>query len=180
MLSTCNSQAQLTKGNWLVGGDVGYSKFKTIQMGTTNINFRIFECYPRLGYFFIDKVAGGLKLTSRFSKGKNLQPDGTRTAQTENRIGAGPFFRYYFLNTSNRVNAFTDASAHYTVVTNNNVGLADKSWLYDLSAGAVIFFNINVGVEFLLTYQYWNQLKTDLRNKNLLFKIGLQVHLEKE
>ncbi len=85
------SQAQITKGNWMVGGDAFFSSATnkdangSVEQSSTQLLFR-----PNLGYFFIDRLVGGLGTSFGFSRinGENNPNEG---------INLRPFLRYYFL-----------------------------------------------------------------------------------
>jgi hypothetical protein len=90
ILFTVSANSQITKGNWMVGGDASYDNSKVFDtnneiIGSGN-SIRIF---PNIGYFIIDKFALGLN--GNFNYGKsNGSPSNVG-------YGGGPFARYYFL-----------------------------------------------------------------------------------
>jgi len=54
------AQAQLTKGNWLVGGNASYSSTQSENAAsTTTTNRKSLTAEPDIGYFFFDKFAVG-------------------------------------------------------------------------------------------------------------------------
>lgn len=177
---TMTSNAQITKGNWLVGGDAfgssttyKYQANEDSEAGTD----RIYEIRinPNIGYFFIDKLAGGLQVNLFFndfdaSNGQGLKNHG---------YGLGPFVRYYFLNQEKRINVF--AQANYSVRFGEKYqkdNAIDASG-YGLQAGTVLFFNQSVGLELSLKYTSITIKSDDSKTNNLLVGLGFQIHLEK-
>lgn len=171
---------QITKGNWMVGGNFSYSRQNSSGNDATNSIYRIIDIEANGGYFFYDKIAAGINLNTIFSKTKVTGREG---ASVQNNYSAGSFMRYYFLHAENRINLFAGAGASYLFHTSesngNNMGEL-QSLSYSFSAGTVIFLNTSVGVECLLAYNNTDVLKFDIRNEVFQFKIGLQIHLKKE
>ena len=63
---TSLSYSQITKNNWLVGGSGNFKTTKTEKLsdGTKPYDDRtIFSFSPNVGYFFYDKLAGGISLS---------------------------------------------------------------------------------------------------------------------
>lgn len=169
---TLTTYSQITKGNWLVGGNGRFQSSKTYyqqgQLKLTSINIS-----PNIGYFIHDKIAGGLRLNYSYSKGGSLNPPYSKYSSWK----IGPFARYYFFKNENRVNLIADAGVSWNINSDNG----DKSrhgYEYNFMTGPVIFFNSAVGIECLAGYQ---RGRFDAINYDIfLFTIGLQIHLEKE
>ncbi|MFG6685084.1 hypothetical protein ACGK9U_00770 [Mariniflexile sp. HNIBRBA6329] len=161
--------AQITEGNWMVGGDASFynSKIKgenEESLGSSN-GIRL---YPNIGYFFIDQFAGGLN--ANFNYGK---PSG---GLSNVGFGLGPFVRYYFLNPEKRINVFADANYNYYYSKTKGFPVSNGS-NYRFKAGPVIYFNSSVGLELTLDY---SSTKFDTYTSNdFRFALGLQIHLEK-
>ena len=84
--------AQITKGNWLVGGDVALSYSKSKYETLPDASSFAFDISPNIGYFVYNKIAGGIKVDYYKSKYK----DDLGSSTFENFYLA-PFARYYFL-----------------------------------------------------------------------------------
>jgi outer membrane protein W len=177
------SSAQLTKGNWLVGGAASfYSTKYTYSSGTTSFSSNDLKitATPSIGYFLSDKFSTGLRLSYTKTKSIATTPSGGNT--NENRLNFGPFARYYFLKTNKSFNLLTDVGYQYglywfTPTTGNRS-------MFSASVGTVVFFNSSVGLEFLVGYYSQREaIKSALEYKNedkgLQMSIGLQFHLEK-
>ncbi|MBX9732610.1 MAG: hypothetical protein K2X37_01000, partial [Chitinophagaceae bacterium] len=131
------SSAQLTKGNWLVGG-AGYFTSASYS-GTTAASYKqtIIQISPNIGYFFIDKLSIGLKPGYSYNK-TNL---GT-TPTSSSTFSVGPFARYYLLNIKNQVNIFSEVNYQFNKNTTDNQSFSYNQ--FSVSAGPVIFFNSSV------------------------------------
>jgi hypothetical protein len=169
------SKAQITKGNWLFGGNISLSNEKDKNDFGTQLNQTEFEISGNAGYFFINKLAAGLRPDFFFAKTKT-----NVNTLKQNNSSVGPFVRYYFLSAENRVNLFLDggyAYGFYKVTSQDNVA----SNTFYFFAGPVIFLNSVVGLELSLGYRTTKFQDNIHNSRNIMqAKIGLQFHLEKE
>ncbi len=183
LVISITANSQLTKRSWLVGGALSYSSSQSKGTDAINAKTRVLNTSANIGYFAIDKLAFGIVISSVFSKVKQPEINGTILTSTQNKNGFGPFIRYYFLNVEKRINLLSEASFIYSILTVNNSGsVQDKSKTIDwnLFAGPVIYFNSSVGIEFLAGYNNSKVIDIDSKGQTIRFKIGLQIHLEKE
>lgn len=167
-------KSQITKGNWMVGGLINYSRtnYNSENYGPTHIFYNV-QIKPNVGYFITDKLASGLKIG--FSKtGDNV--GGTSGYLTYTDFNIGPFIRYYFLKKDNLINVLTEGSYQYGFEHGNSGGPNKNS--IALSAGPVVYFNSSVGLEFLITYSTYKFSSISGSNNTILFGFGLQIHLE--
>ncbi len=174
-LSTVN--AQITKGNWMIGGGANFNFDKsevTNSNGFTSssrvTNFRI---TPVIGYFVNDKFALGLSPFLAFSN-----PEGSNNNTSS--YGAGPFVKYYFLKTENRINLFAQTS--YFLAYTKNLSGTGRSSSFEFKTGPVYYFNSSVGLELTLNYKndnLNNNSGSEGTSNRISFNIGFQVHLEK-
>lgn len=157
--------AQINKGQWLAGGNISFYSDKQGDSKVTS-----FTVSPNAGYFFINNLAGGLRLEYTSSKVK-----GGGDASTS--FTAAPFVRYYFLPAAQKVNVFADGEYGF-----GKAGSSDKKSLnlYAISAGPAIFLTPNTALEFALTYQSFGgdyyEINGDRYNRFGL-NIGFQIHL---
>jgi hypothetical protein len=176
------SSGQLTQNNWLLGGNLAYTRYAKGSQGILRKGSSL-DASLNSGYFLIDKLAGGIRTNYEFGKSKYPQPDGSTNVLRQTTLGLGPFIRYYFLRVENRVNLFSDAGFLYSVNTNNTISTGrqtSNSWSSSFGVGTVVFLNTSVGIEFLLAYDHYKEIDVDSRDNQLQFKIGLQFHLERE
>jgi hypothetical protein len=179
-LFSINSNGQITKGNWIVGGNANFlyanSKTETSDTKTTTIGLT-----PNIGYFFVDKLAGGIRLSSYNNKVKFGPPNNNFTKFSNYSIG--PFIRYYFLQVDKQYNIITEITYQFgkeKVETNNSSGVDISKNNFTFSAGPVIYFNSSVGIEFLLNYTSSGNNTNNSRSNSIGAGIGLQIHLQKE
>lgn len=169
------ANCQITKGNWLFGGNISFSSTKSSSDLGSNTT-TTFQITGSGGYFFIDKLAAGIKANIynyNYKRNENDPPGVTE-------LSVGPFIRYYFLPIEQRVNLFAAGSYAYgsgKVAGQKAISSNEISFL----AGPVVFLNNNVGIEFTIGYSFLKS-NDDAHNKRNLFQtgIGLQIHLEKE
>ena len=173
LLFSLTANAQITKGYWMVGGS---GSFKTTTTETINTGskseYTILEISPNIGYFFADKIAGGINTNFYYNPYEGASNIG---------YGVGPFLKYYFLDTEKLVNVFVEASYLYFENTNkSDVGGFTRSPnnSYGLKAGPVVYFNDSVALELALEYSRVNINKTVIEN-NFLISVGFQIHLIK-
>ncbi|WP_445737455.1 hypothetical protein [Mariniflexile sp.] len=158
--------AQLTKGNWMVGGDVSF----TYSQGKSDIAGKTFTVTgsPNIGYFFFNKIAAGAKVNYTFSESKFERG----TSEFE-RLLIAPFARYYFLEVDKPVNVFLESAYRYAILNENN------STEFSLKGGVAIFLNSSVALEVSLNYLNSKSKNEYVGSQDLLLGFGIQVNLEK-
>lgn len=188
LLSVNTAIGQLTKGSWLVGGSGAFnSNDHSNDYGTPSYKETIAQLQPNIGYFFIDRLAGGLKLSMSLRRTKMAEE--FYNLQKNNSYGFGPFVRYYILNGESRFNFLVEGSYQYQIERGGHVrsdnseprpvrmGQYTKN-VFGVAGGPVIYFNRSIGLELLAGYNFTGY--TGNKNSELWFGIGLQIHLEKE
>ena len=167
LLSFLTSNAQITKGNWMVGGN---GSFYSAQLKNENTNTSSnsigLELRPNLGYFVIDKFAVGITPLIAYNKPEN--------GNSVTSYGIGPYARYYLLKTENKINVLTQVGYAYSGSNNSN----NKSTALDFKAGPVVYFNNSVAFEMTINYNI-NNLNSSTTYNILSIGLGFQIHLEK-
>jgi|AAFX01.1.fsa_nt_gi hypothetical protein len=166
-----SSFSQITKNNWLVGGNGSFSSTKSESSSISNTSRTYWRIEPNIGYFFLDKFAAGVSVLINHEK----TSIGTMSSK-QTYYSIGPFARYYFLPADRQVNIFSEGSYQHLVLNPGN----DGSNSYTLLLGTVVFFNNCVGLEFTTGYSITNNSKSDLKYRIIQVGLGLQVHLEKD
>jgi Outer membrane protein beta-barrel domain len=169
------SHSQITKGNWMLGGNTGFSSTNYESNVGSKSTFIVLRGSPNVGYFFSDKVAAGLRLDFLNNKQKATS---TNTSSKYTTMGLGPFVRYYFLQSNSQTNILVEASYQYG--TEKGDSWKYKKNTFSLVAGPVIYLNTVVGMEFLVGYFSSKYMDYDGNNNSLQVGIGFQIHLEKE
>jgi hypothetical protein len=163
------SNAQITKRNWMVGGNGTISRQQEKLLGS-DVRSTMIQLSPNLGYFIIDKFAIGVRPGFNYV---NLKTNTFHSRTTSWAVG--PFTRYYFLPAENRTNVFTETAYQYFSSSNG-----DYQTLFLFSGGPVIFFNESVGLEITANYKIFRIHSTETSSKTFFIAIGLQIHLERE
>jgi len=168
------ANSQVTKGNWLVGGNASFSMIKN---GYSRDNY--LQLSPNIGYFILDKLAAGLKLDFGTIK---TNVNGSEDFEKNISFDFGPFVRYYFLPVDKQFNVLVEGSYQHGIekARSNYVITKYQKNTFSFATGPVIYFNTSVGLEFLIRYTGLKYETTPSYHNNLQFAIGLQVHLEKE
>ncbi|TAN01261.1 MAG: hypothetical protein EPN39_02595 [Chitinophagaceae bacterium] len=166
-----SSDAQITKGNWMVGGDASfsldYTRYEYDEIAPTH-GFRGLIS-PGVGYFLIDKLTMGLKADLNFNHFRN----GTPHMETQFSLNTGPFLRYYFLPAENIINIFGGAAYEHFFHT-----YANPANTYSVFAGPTFFFNSSVAAELLAGLDYFKP-KGNAITTSFKVNIGLQIYLKK-
>lgn len=168
-----SSFAQIEKGYWMVGGSGSYRSTEYVNDNPTlSSDYTILRLAPNIGYFFADKLAGGLNGTFYYN------PIGGGAYNIG--YGIGPFARYYFRANQKLINVFVQANYLYYVDNNYSAGgrAQFNSNSYGLKAGPVIYFNDGVALELAFEYVR-NNINNTVKATDLGITIGFQIHLKK-
>lgn len=162
------THAQINKGQVLAGGSVSFESTKRGEnFKSTDLNFA-----PNVGYFFINNLAGGLRLALNSSTSETgiIEIESSSTA-------VAPFLRYYFLPASRKINVFADAAygAGSAKVEEQKEGFN----YYSIAAGPAVFLTRNVALEATLGYNSSKFEDDRERTNTLAVNLGFQIHLGK-
>jgi hypothetical protein len=169
ILIAFTSNAQIDKGNWMMGGTAGFGSYKTTGGGSSSESSTSLGIAPNIGYFFIDKLAIGTagQFTYHFPK-----KDGDRTISSNN---IAPFIRYYFLQKEKEINIFSEVRYEIMRMSHSD----DKADTFLIKAGTVFFVNSSVGIEVALNYRT-QKTNQNFDNRGIYLNVGFQIHLERE
>jgi hypothetical protein len=165
------AMGQVNQKQWLIGGNLGFSYSSAEYIKTTDISLS-----PDIGYFFLDKFAGGLRFDLSYNT-EHYSYASARTRQTQ--FTPAPFLRYYFLPSTRNVNLFFDGSYGYSFnwYKYNSSSYTYHYWGFSLMAGPVIFLNEHTALEITLGYNYSTGSANDtLRINSFKAGVGLQIH----
>jgi hypothetical protein len=161
--------AQVNKGQWLVGGN---ANFQSGKFGDSDAGkYTSFTFSPDAGYFFINNLAGGMRLSLQSTKFKSAE-------NATSSFLFAPFARYYFLPATNKVNVFGDASYGFGSMKDGN---SESFNQYAISAGPAVFLSPNTALEFTLQYASagGDAYGGNDRMNTFGVNVGFQVHLGK-
>lgn len=171
----CTVNAQITKGNWMVGGSGNFSSTKSENSSGSEAKGTLFEIKPNIGYFVIDKLATGINSSIGFGN-----PSGSNNNSWGYSIG--PFIRYYFLEIDKKINLLSQVDYSIGQGKSDFSSLDTNSSNLSIKAGPVIYFNSSVGLELLLNYDYSKSKRgsSETIGNQFNISIGFQIHLEKK
>jgi hypothetical protein len=168
-VSAAFSQGNINQGDWMLGGDAGFSSQKHGDYKTTS-----FGISPNVGYFFINNLAGGLRLETSSEKTKVGSSESKNTG-----LSLAPFVRYYFLPASQKVNLFADASFAFGK-NKDEVGSSEyetKFTQLGIKAGPAIFLTPATALEITLNYNTTKFKDVEDRQNLLGVNVGFQIHI---
>jgi len=177
--------AQLNKGQWMVGGNAAFSTSSyslPIYQGEMTFSTTQLQINPGAGYFIIDKLGAGLRLTTDFTTEKTtVSQQGSTSDQAKlTQYGVSPFVRYYFLPKTNKVNLLADVSYSYLFSKSNangGTGQKDHSHAYTFTAGPAFVLNTHVSFELTASYEIFGG---DSEPQHVFMaNAGFQIHLGK-
>lgn len=162
------SFSQINKGQWLVGGSASFSSSK--HGSDDDTKFTSFSVSPDAGYFFINNLAGGARVSFESQKQKNFD--------AYHSFLFSPFVRYYFLPSAQKVNLFADAS--YGFGSMKSAGDSEGFNQFAIAAGPAVFLTPNTALEFTVNYNSaGGDAYGDDRTNSFGFNVGFQIHLGK-
>jgi hypothetical protein len=175
-LSINSSTAQISKGQWLVGGRGSFYSNEQGSFESTS-----YTIAPNVGYFIVDKLAVGLR-AELYGNVVNDSETGERLIKSFSFSGS-PFVRYYILPKTKKINPFADAE--YYIRRYRSEGspgniLEETTFGPKLSGGVAFFVHPKVALEGILTYRkykYKEEGAGKSHSKALEANIGFQVHL---
>jgi len=190
LLVTTSSYAQLDQHTWLVGGTgsfYSYTDNYSSQQLTQTGKWTNIDLSASIGYFPLDKLCAGIRPLFSSTKGSNTASNGSIGTSNGYFLSAGPFARYYFLNSEKQFNLLADVC--YQVGMNKYIDALHRKGKYNIFSamgGIEAFFNSSAGIEILLGYSK----KTISINDNTAgafnntksgfqMSVGFQLHLIK-
>ena len=158
---TLQTNAQIEKGTWLLGGSASFSSNATTGAGNSNFTTVI---SPMAGYFIKDKLAIGTQVAFQSQ------------SSVYSSFSIAPFVRYYFLPKDKKLNLFGNGSFGYQS-TSYTIGGSASTTSWQLAAGPELFITDNIGLTFTLSYGSSSSGNSSMNtvSTNIVF----QIHLNK-
>jgi hypothetical protein len=183
LVFTSTAFSQINKGQWLMGGNVQieYSYIYTPYTPSDQNTNLVLKFSPNIGYFIADGFAVGLRsnILKELSTNSNYNIN-------LSEINLTLFLRYYILPTTQKKwNIFVDGG--YGLGYNNEIEYfpnatyenRNKTFIFYVSGGFVIFLSNQIALEFNLNYNNSGIIGNNLSKRDFLFGIGLQIHFGK-
>ena len=174
---TTTAFSQINKGQFLIGGNISFESIKNEVGNNSNSNFRTtnFFISPNVGYFIIEKLAGGIRFD--FRSYEQASPNNLRQTNTS----LSPFLRYYFLPSTKKINAFIDIGyLNYRTKFRNGTSspYIERSNGYNISAGPIIFLTDQIALEFTVGYKHTISNNVYYNSSSIFSSgLGFQIHL---
>ena len=169
-LLSLTTYAQITKGNWMMGGSGSFGNYKSTTGNSIGDSTNI-SIAPQIGYFLIDKLAIGTSGSFTY-----IFPTGDTKIYTPYTLS--PFLRYYYLKVEKDTNIFSEVSYEIMRFT-TSFDYATNADKFKFKTGAVFFLTNSVGIEVALNYANQKTNK-DYTNRAIYLDVGFQIHLEKK
>lgn len=170
---------QISKGHFLLGGNLRFESVKANYYPNSESQSTNFFLSPNVGYFFFNKLAGGLRVDFSSYKSNSSQVESKQTT-----TGISPFLRYYFLPTASKINAFLDAG--YLQTRKKYQFFSDPAYRekwngYQVFAGPAFFLSDEVALEFTLGLRHTRRsdqfaFMSWEKSTTVSSGLGLQVH----
>jgi hypothetical protein len=183
LLCLC-SEAQISKGDYLIGGNGSYKKTRIYFPNDESFRQTTLSLSPNVGRFFFNQIAAGLAVQyERYqTKRKVIPPQGGTYGDAYWTFG--PFARIYALRSGRKVNFLADGRMGWQY--NRDISGPGRSASiyvgssYQVFAGPALFLNRYVAMELLGGYTGF-LTKSNLAVDNRAFeaRLGIQVHLPK-
>ncbi|WP_346986525.1 hypothetical protein [Chryseobacterium sp. POE27] len=163
--------AQIQKGNWLVGSSLISSNFGLNTGGGYNIGIQ-----PKGAYFIEDNVALGGYVDLGFNKVTNGSP-------TEFTYGVGALGRYFLSPGEKGVDNLLN---HGRWFLEGNVGIGGRSVEnadsttgldFGVGPGYSYFITPNIGLEGLVKYRGRAGFGSEGLNSNITFNVGFSIYI---
>jgi len=160
--TTFITNAQINKNNWMVGGSFAFSSSEVMDITTKTTLFS-----PNLGYFFLDKFAGGVKgnLSALKMEGEDVMSSSM----------FGPYVRYYLFKNDSDFNMHFDGS--YMFGATKAGGETFNQDGYELAITPMVFLNKHTALELRVSYGSVNTEDESERTNTFGLGVGFQIHL---
>ena len=173
ILFTLSTNAQITKGNWMVGGNAIFSSNEEFsKKNDEKYNSQTIQISPNIGYFIVNRLSVGAKI------GYEGQFVSYASGFNYNSISYGAFSRYYFFKQEKIVNLFLEGAyvQSQRKYSGDQYDTLKENTFY-IMAGPNVFFNSSVALELILKYS--STINNDDNGVNR-FQVGLgfQIFLE--
>jgi hypothetical protein len=183
LLLSLNTQAQLLKTTWIVGGEGSFNSSKTTQTGIGDRVLNSYSIGTRSGYFILNNLAVGLDGSVSHTIGKQ---DGIKTINSRTGM-ISPFVRYYykkfFVETQYGWGSSKTTSTAYP--GQPATILKQKTSNFHVKLGRAFFLNEFVALEPAVLYrttrsQYESGSTSTTNISNFAFSLALQFYLRKK
>ena len=171
-ISTAHVNAQLEKGNAIVGGDIA-----NFDIGLKKNTGYDIQLNPKAAWFISSNIAVGPYVDFELSKLNKESP-------TETSYGVGAFARYYLgvnqVNTESllrHTRAFIEGNAGISGTNESDGGGTTNGLGLGFGPGIAYFITPNIGLETLLKYNGLVGFGSTTTQSHLDLSVGFQIYL---
>lgn len=208
LFSSLLINAQLGKGQWMVGGVADFS-YKNTDINKPSLKEdskeTMYRLLPGAGYFFMNRLCGGVRLhisgadnkenSDAFNFGFFLS---SRYDAHTSGIGFSPFIRYYILPAASKINVWGEVSYAYSQertktklfqsstapgglpsVTQSTSDLKYKGHYYSIAAGPALFISPKVSFDIAIGYMRGRVKGPEENSDRIMIGSGFQVFIGK-
>ena len=156
------SNAQISQNNWMVGGSFAFTSSEVMDITTKTTLFS-----PNIGYFFVDRFAGGIKgnLSALKMEGEDVMSSSM----------FGPYLRYYLFTNDKDFNLHFDGS--YMFGATKAAGETFNQNGYELAVTPMVFLNKHTALELRVSYGSVDTEGETERTNTFGLGVGFQIHL---
>ena len=156
------SNAQISQNNWMVGGSFAFTSSEVMDITTKTTLFS-----PNIGYFFVDRFAGGIKgnLSALKMEGEDVMSSSM----------FGPYLRYYLFKNDKDFNLHFDGS--YMFGATKAAGETFNQNGYELAVTPMVFLNKHTALELRVSYGSVDTEGETERTNTFGLGVGFQIHL---
>ena len=162
MTAVLFSNAQISQNNWMVGGSFAFTSSEVM-----NITTKTTLLSPNVGYFFVDRFAGGIKA--------NLSALKVEGEDVMSSSMFGPYLRYYLLKNHKDFNLHFDGS--YMFGATKAAGETFNQNGYELAVTPMVFLNKHTALELRVSYGSVDTEGETERTNTFGLGVGFQIHL---
>ena len=154
------SNAQISQNNWMVGGSFAFTSSEVMDITTKTTLFS-----PNIGYFFVDRFAGGIKgnLSALKMEGEDVMSSSM----------FGPYLRYYLLKNDKDFNLHFDGS--YMFGATKAAGETFNQNGYELAVTPMVFLNKHTALELRVSYGSVDTEGETERTNTFGLGVGFQI-----
>ncbi|HEY8935965.1 MAG TPA: outer membrane beta-barrel protein [Cyclobacteriaceae bacterium] len=202
ILTSLGVYSQTDRNSFLIGGNASLSYQETKYTSSFGSNYKTTSASvsPSVGFFVIKNLCAGLALPVSFSTTKydNNSSSISFGNSKSKSYGVGPFVRYYYPLTDNKLFLLAEGAYSWSKGINNTsaydintnttepVKYTIKNNIYRLGAGVAFFLNEHTSLELLGNYQKSKStsdqnpnyfILTDTKASNIFLSLGLKVYI---
>jgi hypothetical protein len=171
--------AQISKGDYLIGGNGSFKRYTSELPDATRAKTTLIGFSTDAGRFFLNRFAAGISANIQYGNHRYERDSVQSSPSGLIDLGVGPFARYYFLNTTSKVNLLMDGRTGWRF-SRSSVYRGDRFNYYgqyfDIYAGPAFFLSKFASLELLVGYSRFKSKGRDAKFREFSSRAGLHLH----